>query len=354
MSDFNRSNLEDRKLNEFKPIIRQPAPDAHIEEEDEEETFSSFDRFRLIMPIIVLAIVCFVSYAWYTDKFAISRDSSVELPIVKASIDPLREKPEDPGGMKIINRDKRVYDAISGKDDAKDKKPENILPAPEEPISQEEVAKLTSEKTPTTPELINKLPSEDRTEISPEKIAPSAGSNKEPLENITIASRPEPQKQEEVKSVEITQQEAPKAATIAPVAETKATEPPLPAPVKIEVKEAKPEKIVKAVTADDIKEVTPKKKVAAEPKKTTQSRSGYRVQLGSYRSEADAEISWKNVKKKFSSLLDGLGNYVEKADLGAKGIYYRLQISGIKNETEARKICQALTEKKQECFFVGK
>lgn len=396
MSDFDRKNLSERKLAEFRPIATTPAQEPeHIEEEYNDEG-SSFDKFRIIAPIIVLAIVCFISYAWYTDKFAISRDNSADIPVIKASAEPLREKPEDPGGLKIVNRDKRVYDTISGKDTAQDKKAENILPAPEEPISQNEIAKLSgNERQAETLELINSLqenqPADVKDNAKPENITPSAGgnsaadANKDAETNSANAANTNSSENKEAKETAAPAIEKP-AETKAPEAKTEAqTTAPVAAatndntaakaePVKIAsaaaetakpaaseaapatptppVAEAKPTE--KAVTADDIKDVAPKKAAKPEEKKAKTTRSGYRIQLGSYKSEGDLELSWKNMKKKFPAILSGMSNYVEKKDLGAKGIYYRLQVSGFKSEDEARKTCKTLTEKKQECLFVGK
>lgn len=334
MSNFNRDELKNKTLAEFRPAKPAPQQPEEYYDDDDEATF--FDKIKLIVPIIIVAIVCFVAYAWHTDKFAISTSKS-DLPIIAANKDPLREKPEDPGGMKIINRDKRVYDAISGKDTDKDARPTNILPAPEEPISHEEIAKKEA-----SPELINKIPEQNKSdEKTPDTIA-----------NAPITSHSENQEVDTKKTTD-TSATTTAAASVPSIKTEPLTSPITEDKVKNTTPIPAPLTKTKAVTADDITDITPKKQ-APQKKKISKNDSSYRIQLGSYRSTGDAEASWKIMKKKFPDLLANLNDYIEKADLGDKGIFYRLQLSGFKNESDARKICQKLTNQKQGCFFVGK
>lgn len=348
MSNFNRNELKNKTLAEFLPATPPPASQSQEYYEDEEDV-TFFERFKLIVPIIIIAIICFIAYAWYTDKFAISTSSS-DLPIITASKDPLREKPEDPGGMKIINRDKRVYDTISGKDNDNDTKPANILPAPEEPISHEEI-----ERKATLPELVNKLPTQDKSSSNDEvKTSSTITTNNSPelsssSENTTTGT----QKAAEISSntVNATPEPSPKATTSTIPA--LATNIPTQDTTQTTTITTRAKEETKAVTAADITDIAPTKQ-STQKNKVPKINLSYRIQLGSYRSTGDAESSWKTMKKKFPDLLNGLNEYIEKADLGDKGIFYRLQLSGFKNESDARKICQKLTIQKQGCFFVGK
>lgn len=358
VENFNHDLLKNRRLDEFKPKesttpIQKPA--YHDEHEDEEEDNSFFSRFKALTPIIIIAIVCYAGYAWYVDKVKNAHNSD-ELPVIKAVTNPLREKPEDPGGMKIVNRDKMVYDTISGKDSEKNPKATNVLPEPEAPLSHEDISKKSSQSA----EFINKLPEESSAvekDNSTEEKTPVTQSE---VEEVAVAETPVAPAQEKVESK--TEPEQPVKTTIvpttAPTPQTveKDAKPATPAP-KAQVNETsakpKPATKVKEVTAADIKDITPVKK-SPSPTKISKTEIGYRIQLGSYRSAGDAEASGKIIKKKFPDILNGLNEYIEKVDLGDKGIYHRLQLHGFKNEADARKACQKLTEKKQGCFFVGK
>ena|SRR3990172_4742561 len=65
------------------------------------------------------------------------------------------------------------------------------------------------------------------------------------------------------------------------------------------------------------------------------------IQLGSYREIKGAGADWGKLQKKYPELLGKLTMRTEKADLPAKGIYYRLQ-AGTLSEERAREICDVL------------
>jgi hypothetical protein len=64
------------------------------------------------------------------------------------------------------------------------------------------------------------------------------------------------------------------------------------------------------------------------------------IQLGAYRDVAAAKQDWVRLQKKYAEL-KGLSVRTQKADLGAKGIFYRLQ-AGVASESRAKEICAGL------------
>jgi cell division septation protein DedD len=104
-------------------------------------------------------------------------------------------------------------------------------------------------------------------------------------------------------------------------------------PEAAEVKEAK------APEAKKLPETAP-----ASGVETTEARGGYYAQLGSMRSEKDAQSAWRHMKKTYAALFGDTDYRVQKADLGAKGIYYRLQ-AGPVTEARARDICDGVGAK---------
>lgn len=137
---------------------------------------------------------------------------------------------------------------------------------------------------------------------------------------------------------------APKQAIeVAPKAEVQVTEkapkPVAPAPIKVEKKPAP------AAPAP----------VKVEPKPATTlaaTASGWAVQLGSFRSEADAQNGIKIIQKKYGTMLDGLKPYVQRADL-SKGTFYRVMFVGLENKTAASNLCAAFKQRGQGCLHVN-
>ena len=75
--------------------------------------------------------------------------------------------------------------------------------------------------------------------------------------------------------------------------------------------------------------------VAAGPTK-------YVVQVGSKKNQTDALASFADMQQKYPTLLASYRPIVQKADLGAKGVWYRLRIGPIVDKTSASKLCSQL------------
>ena len=52
-------------------------------------------------------------------------------------------------------------------------------------------------------------------------------------------------------------------------------------------------------------------------------------------------------------LLGDLGAAVRRADLGAKGVFYRVRVGPLPARKEARTLCASLSERKVPCFVVS-
>ena len=69
---------------------------------------------------------------------------------------------------------------------------------------------------------------------------------------------------------------------------------------------------------------------------------GYVLQIGAYKSQADAEAAWKAYKAKHAALLSGYSDDVQQADLGEKGTWYRLRVGGLSDREVASALCDRL------------
>jgi len=73
--------------------------------------------------------------------------------------------------------------------------------------------------------------------------------------------------------------------------------------------------------------------------------------LASIRSEDAVRAEWGRLKGKYPDMLGGLDLTVARADLGAKGIFYRLR-AGPLSESAAKKLCADLAKNKVGCLVV--
>ncbi len=77
----------------------------------------------------------------------------------------------------------------------------------------------------------------------------------------------------------------------------------------------------------------------------------YVVQVASLRSKSEAEAMWDKLSGKSGTLLSASHFAdIKRVDLGARGIYYRLRISGLADKSAATQLCQKLKANKQDCI----
>ncbi len=121
---------------------------------------------------------------------------------------------------------------------------------------------------------------------------------------------------------------------------------------------AKPEKII---MVESVPQIPPAKKsapvaddlvtAALDPAAPAQETvSGWHIQIASAVSEDAAWSSWKKMQKKFAVLSSDKASVV-KADLGSKGIYYRVKLTGYASQSDAASRCSKLKGKGVACFI---
>ena len=74
----------------------------------------------------------------------------------------------------------------------------------------------------------------------------------------------------------------------------------------------------------------------------TPSGGGYAVQVTSQHSEAEAKASFQALRAKFPNQLGGRQPIIRRADLGAKGTYYRALVGPFASAEEAAALCSSL------------
>jgi len=119
---------------------------------------------------------------------------------------------------------------------------------------------------------------------------------------------------------------------IEPIVENAAPEPPL------------------EVVSNSVAETVP----AVQPMTTENvSADRYRVQIAALRSEAEAIDYWQRASQKRPSLMVGISHYIEWADVGARGIYHRLQLGNFSERAAAVAFCQQLQATELSCYVVA-
>jgi hypothetical protein len=99
--------------------------------------------------------------------------------------------------------------------------------------------------------------------------------------------------------------------------------------------------------------VPPNKPPASETASAAPATSGggYAVQVSSHRSEQEAQSSFRALQAKYPNLLGGREPIIRRADLGAKGIYYRAMVGPFDSADQATDLCTNLKAAGASCLI---
>lgn len=78
------------------------------------------------------------------------------------------------------------------------------------------------------------------------------------------------------------------------------------------------------------------------------------VQVGAFKSEAEASGNFARLKTRLGDYLNGKAENIERADLGDKGVFYRLRIGPFASSAEAKTYCEGLKSRGADCIVRAK
>lgn len=280
--------------------------------------------------VVCLVVVGFFSLAWYAYHTSQQPLASEDAETITADDTPYKEKPSQPGGMEIEHQDATVYDMIADPSKKEAPKVEQLLPEAEEPMVTRDATAVPPKKD--VDDYMKQEPAaEPSAEAEQEKT-------EEPSPPVNVA---EPKGEEVVK--------------VSPAAGT--AEPPAEAPKEVVVN--KPlskvgaEKAKPAAAPKSIQVASAPKKEAVKPATPKPSGGSFQVQVGALKSQAEAEAAWKSLAAKHGALLNGKSHAIVKADLGEKGTFYRLRVTGLASKNDASKLCSGLQGRGASCMPVN-
>lgn len=324
---------------EREPVDFNAIKDAYIDEfAFDEEAQEKITLFRRLFYITAIALVLVLTIGGgvylYHNHTPTAANTMHNIPVIAANLKEFKKTPPDPGGAKISNLDKDVYDQlIEHKQEVKKEEDTlgvvteiQITPSYEEPLP----IKNTKAKT-----LSDKEAEAIVTEFKKAEYA------KQPAPAVVKA----PPKEAKKSAASTTKEAVPESENAMIIAK---------AIKQFEQQDVKEKVVVLAQQKDNaipqkIRSQRESKKVAEAIQETLR----YRIQLGAYKSKQDASKAWNVLRKHNKEELKGLPSTIERADLGDKGIFFRLQAGAFTKESDARRVCTKLIEKNQGCFIVN-
>ena len=80
----------------------------------------------------------------------------------------------------------------------------------------------------------------------------------------------------------------------------------------------------------------------------------YVAQLAALQSEASVEPSWRRFAARAPALFAGAHMDVQRADLGARGIYHRLRAGYFASSDDATLFCERIRQMGQDCIVAAR
>lgn len=295
----------------------------------------SFTTNTLPGLVMIAALTGLGILGWYAYEETMSPRDVSDIPVIKAETMPFKIKPVDPGGAQIKNLDKTVYNTIANEENAvKQRDQINTVESIEEPMDRETIMKMADSSPASNPSEPKAEPT-IKIEEPEAQVMVEKKTEQEVAENSQKVPYPVPDyyfqdgKEKEGENFE----KAPIPVKRPPEEVAQAvTEQVVPPPASMPY--AKPKKIVSETREKQLREF----------------KNSIRVQLGAFRSTDEVRKTWSKLRSKYPNILGSLSYGIQQADLGSKGIFYRLHAGPLKNKDAASILCKKLIAKGQGCF----
>jgi len=299
-------------LANFERGVYEPSTEARdgarVFDGSEEEEDVEGSRLPLLIVLALLVLAMFAGVVWLAYTQGVARGRG-ETPVLTAANGPERVAPQD-GGGNVPYQGFKIYEQPAPPDDSAEAPaaaaakpaPVAVTPAPPPPVVKAE-APPAPKPAPAKIEPAPVKPAPAKTETPPKSVAALIQqANSEPVK-------------------------------------------PAPAP-KVPPPAAKPAPAPAQATGAP-RSLTPPQQVAANaPAKlaapAAAASGSYMLQIGAFKSQAEAAAAWKTYQGKHAALLSGYSDNVQQADLGEKGTWYRLRIGGFADKEVATALCDRL------------
>lgn len=294
---------DEKVLNEF----RQKQVNFDLEERKNEINNSRSLFVGALAGLLMAGVV-----GWFVLAPRYQSNNSDDVPVIARPQTPVKIQPVDPGDVELASQERTVYDIIEKRPTSEEN--DNVVVSAEEPNAQ------------GIEQLVENVAVETKVENTSGVESLTKGNNVATTEPVV----------EQSSAVAV--KSTPVAETIKETPVAKVEE---PAPMVAET--PKPEPVAKA------EEKVEKTNVSASVIKA----GSWQVQLMSSPNKAAVEKSWATMKNKYS-MLQNLPYEVESADLGAKGVFYRLKAGSFASKADADALCSQLKKAGGTCFTAKK
>ena len=243
-----------------------------------------------IRAVLALVVLIMAVVVWIAYPDGESNYDDAELPLVRADNSPYKTAPESRGGESVPYQDSTIFEAI---EDTDSDEVELLLPEEEAPAERAEIVRGSDNSLVQEPDM-----------------------------NLDVQLLERDETQEKAQIIAVPQD---------PVEE--------PAPAEDTTTTSQSETPVASTT-------TTTTTTASAP-----AAGNSFIQLGAFRGQTEAEQAYAKAVESYGSILAGADVKYERADLGEKGIYYRVKV-GPMADSEAKSRCERIKDIKSGGCFV--
>ena len=299
--------------------VYEPSDEVRVFDGSEEDDDVEGSRLPLLIVLALLVLAMFAGVVWLAYTQGVARGRG-ETPILTAANGPEKVAPQQAGGTNVPYQGFKIYEQPAPPDDAAEAAPVDAAkPAAPPPVAQApKPAPVAAAPVPAPvkPAPVTAPPPAPKVAAAPAKPAPAPA---KPAPAKTVASL--------IQQSQATPPPAMKPAVTAPAGSATGAPRALGAPVATTPAPAP---------------------VAAKP---AAAGGAYVLQIGAFKSRAEADTAWRAYKGKHAALLTGYNSDIQQADLGEKGIWYRLRITGFGDREVASALCDRLKADGGGCFL---
>ncbi len=279
-------------------------------------------------------------------------------PLIQADSRPVKVAPAKPGGKQFPHKNKKIYERLQGE---KSQEVERLVPRQED-VAAAATAALATSQTPTgaqaqkssapgektspagAPRKVKTLtvrPDGTLEAASPRqkvvKAPPAQAAVQGSVPDGTVSmSFPQPLPSKPPVTVSVPASAA--APVSAPAPAVKTVTPSAPAPVAVTPPPVQKPPVPSAVTPAP----APQQIAAAPASAPAVSGGKYVVQVAARKSQTDALAAFADIQQKYPRLLSGYRPIIKRADLGSKGVWYRLNVGPVESKKVASSLCGSL------------
>ena len=323
----------------FERGVYEPSDEVRVFDGSEDDDDVEGSRLPLLIVLALLVLAMFGGVVWLAYTQGVARGRG-ETPVLTAAAGPEKIAPAQAGGNNVPYQGFKIYEQPAPSDDNADATPA-AAPAAQQPAAPVAQAPAPVAKSDTPPPALKQQTAPVEAKPAPVAVAkpepqkvvapppPVAKPTPAPVKAAAAPAKPEAAP----KSMAALIQQA----NSTPTPPAKATAAPVPAGPAT----GAPRQLVAAAP------VAAKPVAAAKPAAT----GAYVLQIGAYKSQADADAAWKAYKAKHAALLSGYAPDVQQAELGEKGTWYRLRIAGFADRDGASATCDRLKADGGNCFL---